>query len=175
MYLMYFTYFIHLMYCILLIHFITHNNRRCRWRRQQHKGAGAKAPAPLCCWCCFVCDEVNEEDAVHQVDKVDEVHQVHQVDPAHQVKKSRWSTSSTSTRSSTSQHKLNQQQKQTVGLSAPLESISAKNYAICTGQKFHSSHGDYFHEQNSFKKQATIVLICLKLVLKCQNWSYICF
>ena len=32
----------------------------------------------------------------------------------------------------------------------PLESISAKSYAICTGQKFHCSHSDYVHEQNSF-------------------------
>ena len=50
--------------------------------------------------------------------------------------KNRWSASSKSTSSSTSKHKLNQQQKRTVGLSAAIGSIRTKNYAICTVQKF---------------------------------------
>ena len=69
----YFICFIQLMYCIFFTHLITHDNRRRLQRRQQHKGAGAKAVrCGVMRWTkkIVVCDEVNEEDAVHQVDKV---------------------------------------------------------------------------------------------------------
>ena len=63
-------------------------------------------------------------------------------------------------------HKLNQQQKRKVGLPSLPESIRAKNYAICTGQMFHSSHGDYFHE---LFFRTTNLLFLKKNADLCQN------
>ena len=65
---------------------------------------------------------------------------------------SRTEKAHTKTQKATQKATQKQHISKTVCRFDPLGSVSAKNDAICTGQKFHRSHGDYSHEQNSLKK-----------------------